>query len=102
MLERLKRVVVESFVGAIALGYVLAQAILSFVNSFVWPIERWVNSQLMPHITAPTISPLQDALSQFGEFVFLIVVWYILLRWLYFTPVKSKDPQPAPNLERAT
>ena len=43
MLERLKRALVESFVGAIALGYLLAQGILHFVNIFASPIAGWVS-----------------------------------------------------------
>lgn len=38
MLNRLKRTLVESFVGAIALGYLLAQTILHFVNIFASPV----------------------------------------------------------------
>ena len=42
MLNRIKRALVESFVGAIALGYVLAQTIMHFVNIFASPIAGWV------------------------------------------------------------
>jgi hypothetical protein len=43
MFERLKRALVESFMGAIALGYLLAQCILHFVNIFASPIAGWVS-----------------------------------------------------------
>ena len=39
MLERFKRALVESFIGAIGLGYLLAQGILHFVNIFASPVQ---------------------------------------------------------------
>jgi hypothetical protein len=65
MLNRFKQAVVDSFIGAIALGYVLAQVILLFVNIFASPVAGWVSRKqyggLMPHTaTLPGFS-LQDA-----------------------------------------
>jgi hypothetical protein len=51
MLRRLKRVLVESFVGAIALGYLLAQGLLHFVYIFTSPFSEWLcgpNTQPLP------------------------------------------------------
>ena len=42
MFERLKQALVESFVGTVALGYLLAQCILHFVNIFASPLTGWV------------------------------------------------------------
>lgn len=41
MFERLKRALVESYVGAVALGYPFAQAIMHFVNIFASPVSAW-------------------------------------------------------------
>ncbi len=38
--KRVRRVLVEGFVGAIAFGYILAQAILHFVNIFASPLAE--------------------------------------------------------------
>ncbi|MBI3406203.1 MAG: hypothetical protein HY046_12190 [Acidobacteria bacterium] len=105
MFEQMKRALVESFVGAIALGYVLAQCILHFVNIFVSPIAVWVSRN---HIRA--IIPggadmggisLKDALPDLGRFVFLFLVWYLLMRWLYLTPLKTDASEAAPNPEQS-
>jgi hypothetical protein len=106
MFERLKRVLVQSFVGAIALGYLLAQCILHFVNIFISPVKGWVirneYRDVMQVISAGKSWPgfsLKESLLELANFLFLALVWYYLLRWLYFTPLKTS--QPAPNPERA-
>jgi hypothetical protein len=108
MFERLKRVLVESFVGAIALGYLLAQCIQQFVNIFASPVVGWVRRNeyrdvmqvISPGKALPGFS-LRESLPYLAEFLFLALVWYYLLRWLYFTPLKKVTSPPAPNLEDA-
>jgi hypothetical protein len=103
MSDRLKRILVESFVGAIALGYLLAQVILTFVNIFTAPLAGWVVRnqfrEITPRTTALAGSPLQAALPQAVSFFLLLLVWYSVLRWLYFKPLKKELPGPAPNPE---
>ena len=94
MLERLKQSLVESYVGAIALGYLLAEAILYFVNIFAAPIVGWVSRKqyggLAPKDTHLPGFSLEDALPNLARFVVLLVVWYVLVRWLYFKPVERE------------
>lgn len=42
MFDRLRGILVESFIGAIALGYLLAEAVLSFGNVFTAPLATWI------------------------------------------------------------
>src|SRR5258706_12871433 len=101
MFERLKRALVESFVGAIALGYLLAQCILHFVNIFALPIAGWVSRNdyraIIPGGAALAGFSPKDDLPDLSTFVVLLLGWYILLRWLYFTPLKTDASEPAPN-----
>jgi hypothetical protein len=105
MFERLKRALVESFVGAIALGYLLAQCILHLVNIFSWPVSGWFSRNLYreiaPNTTTFTDILLRYALPEFVSFFLLLLVWYVLLRWLYFTPVKRETFEPASKPEQA-
>lgn len=105
MFERLKGAVVKSYVGAIALGYLLAQCILHFVNIFAAPVAGWVSRNdyraIIPGGAALRGFSLKDALPDLSRFVVLFVVWYVLLRWLYFTPPKTDEPEPVPNPEGA-
>jgi len=94
VLSRLKRVLVESFVGAIALGYLMAQGIVSFAGVFATPVGAWISRNEFPGLAAPgrlaPISPFDPALPDLIRFVVYLVVWYALLRWLYFTPLKRE------------
>ena len=105
MFERLKGAIVKSYVGAIALGYLLAQCVLHFVNIFAAPVAGWVSRNayraIMPGSAALVGFSLKDALPDLSRFVVLFVVWYLLLRWLYFTPLKTDASQPVPNPEGA-
>ena len=105
MFERLKRALVESFVGAIALGYLLAQCILHFVNIFASPIAGWVSRNdyraIIPGGAGLAAFSLKDALPDLSRFVVLFLVWYLLVRWLYFPTPKTDASGPAPSPEQA-
>ncbi|HEV2520840.1 MAG TPA: hypothetical protein VGT24_00550 [Candidatus Acidoferrales bacterium] len=99
MSDRLKRVLVESFVGTIALGYLLAQALLYFVGIFSRPVEQWVQRRMYPTL-APNASqsfPIEAALPQAISFIVLLLVFYGLLRWLYFKPLMVETSERNPN-----
>jgi hypothetical protein len=103
MFERLRRTLVETFVGAIALGYLLAQSILHFVNIFTSPLAGWVTRneyrEMMPRTASSAGFPLQLALPELIRFSLLLLVWYVLLRWLYFKPLKNDSYELAKNPE---
>lgn len=98
MLERLKRSLIESYVGAIALGYLLASDILHLVGVFAAPFSGWVSRRqyggLLPHSGSLPGFSLQDAVPELVRFVVLLLVWYVLVRWLYFKPVKETESNP--------
>ena len=101
MFNRLKQALVESYVGAIALGYLFAQGILHFVNIFASPVAGWLSRKqyggLVPGTTSLPGFSLQDALPELVRFVLLLLVWYVLLHWLYFEPLKKETPEPVPR-----
>jgi hypothetical protein len=105
MLDRLKQAVVESYVGAIALGYLFAQDILHFVNVFASPVAGWISRKqyggLVPGTTSLPGFSLQDALPELVRFVLLLLVWFVLLRWLYIRPLKEETSEPVPNPKQA-
>jgi hypothetical protein len=101
MLERLKRALVDSFVGAIALGYLLAQGISHFVNMLASPVAGWVSRKEYGVMVAPNTSlaglSFRDALPELARFVVLLLIWYVLVRWLYFKPLGKKTSVPNPE-----
>jgi hypothetical protein len=105
MFERLKQALVESFVGAIALGWLLAQGIVHFAGIFEAPVAGMIVRRQyfqIPGLTAAAggIS-LTDALPELVRAFVLLLVWYVLFRWLYFTPVNKVTPESTPNPEQA-
>lgn len=98
MLERLKKALVNSFVGAIALGWLFAQGILHFANVFSAPITAWLMRRevrgLMDSPAAQTGFSLQDALPDLVRSLALMLVGYFLLRWLYFKPLEQQTAEP--------
>ena len=98
MLRRFKKAVVESFVGAIALGYAFAQAILHFVNIFAAPVAGWISRKEYGGLMSKTGSllgfSLQDALPELIRFVVLLLVLLVLFHWLYIKSPKEKEPAP--------
>jgi hypothetical protein len=94
MLERLKKVLVSSFVGAIALGWLFAQGILHFAYVFSAPIAGWLTRReyhgiIQDRTTTPMGFSLQDALPELVRSVSLLLVAYVLLRWLYYKPLEA-------------
>ena len=103
MLNRMKKSLVESFVGAIALGYLLAQGIMHFAYIFSAPLARWMMRdeyrRFGEHVTTSASFLFKDAGIELARSFFLFLIWYILLRWLYLKPFKEEALDPAPNPE---
>jgi hypothetical protein len=105
MFDRLKQALVESYVGAIALGYLFAQGILHFVNIFASPVAGWISREQYGGLVPATGSlpgfSLQDALPEVVRFFLILLVWFVLLRWLYFKPLKKETSGSVPTPEEA-
>jgi len=99
MFDRLKRTLVDSFIGAIALGYLLAQAMLYLVNVITVPVASWARRKEFPPTTVGGGLSLL-ALPPLVSFIVLLLIWYVLLRWLYFTPPKTATSEQASNPAR--
>ena len=100
MLERVKQALVESYGGALAVGWIFAQGVQHFAFIFVAPIAGWAQRRTYRALTAsvaPASFTLQDALPEVARCVALLLVGYWLLRWLYFQPLDTKqvtEPNP--------
>jgi hypothetical protein len=101
MFDRLKRVLVESFIGTVGLGYLLAEAVLYFVRVFESPVAAWATRKLYRGLVLDSTffsgTPLRAAAPPAVGFVLLLLVWYLLLRWLYFTPIEKEKSAPNPE-----
>jgi hypothetical protein len=91
MLEKLRQVLVESFVGAIGLGLMLSEAFGYFATGIVIPLQNWINrSEFRGFVNRPPTSfPLIEGVPHLLRCVVLLIIWYALLRWLYFKPLEE-------------
>lgn len=98
MLERLRKALVESFAGTIALGWLFAQGILHFAYIFSAPVAGWLTRREYHGIAErgaiSTSFSLQDALPELVRSFSLLAVAYLLLRWLYYRPVAPETTEP--------
>ncbi len=92
MLKRLRKALVKSFVGAIALGWVFAQGIIHFAYVFSAPIANWFARREYSGLLDrhPVGFSFQDALPELIRSLALLVLGYLLLRWLYFKPIEEE------------
>jgi len=81
---------VKSFVGAIALGWIFAQGILHFAYIFSAPVTGWLSRREFSGLVGHT-TPLDEALLELARSVVVLVVGYLLLRWLYFKPLEESE-----------
>ena len=104
MLERLKTALVDSYVGAIALGFMFSQGISQFVRTLINPVTVWVQqreySQIYQAGGARAGFPFQSVLPQLLMSVFELLIAFGLLRWLYYPRTEKQDQEPAPEPEQ--
>jgi hypothetical protein len=99
MFKRLRKALVTSFVGAVALGWVFAQGILHFAYAFSAPLAEWVRRREYQRFTncttttTPTGIFFHDALLELVRSLSLLLFGYFLLRWLYFKPLEQETTE---------
>jgi len=84
----------------------VAQGLLHFANTFAAPFAAWLTRReykdLAMHADTGLGFTFQDALPEFIRSACILVIAYLLLRWLYYKPLEKMSVQDAPakaNLE---
>lgn len=108
MFKPLKAALVNSYVGAIGLGWLFGQGIMHVASIFSAPVEGWFARReygaLLERANTMRGFSLQDSLPELVKSLSLLLVGYLLLRWLYFTPLtvesseSSSDKLPGPEV----
>lgn len=95
MFERWRNVLVDTYIGAIALGYLFAGDIVHFVNIFAAPVASWISRKQYGSLsrTIPVNFSPQDALPELVRFLGVLLVWFLLMRWLYVKPFKRQTSE---------
>jgi len=105
MLERIKKALVESFVGVIVVGMLFADGIGSLISGISIPLGNWISlwiQQTKVSAGFPTPAPQFSIDPFFREWIsavcFLLVA-FLLLRWLYMEPRAAEPSDPAQEEE---
>jgi hypothetical protein len=94
MLVRLKKALVESYVGAIALGWIFAQSIFRLINVVTKPLSEWEAQRVLSELRMSNASQsgfsLRSSIPELVAALALALVGLLLLRWLYYAPVEAQ------------
>lgn len=105
MLKRLKRALINSYVGTIAIGWIFAQGILHFAYVFSAPITSWIARNeyrgIMEQSTVKGFA-LRDGVPDLVRSIALLVLGYLLLKWLYFGPAEEPEAEDARKTSEST
>jgi hypothetical protein len=98
MLHRLKAALVDNYVGAIALGYLLGDGVEEIATVFIAPLSEWARlkelHRLLPQGSPdPGFSPL-SSLPHLAKGVFYVLIALALLRWLYYPAKVEAHARP--------
>lgn len=96
MFGRLKTALVESFVGAIALGLIFAQAVLHLISAITAPVNEWEQQQFFSELRVgdQLRYPLLAWIPELIGAICLAAVGLLLLRWLYYSPIENHSGTP--------
>lgn len=94
MTNRFKSALVESYVGAIALGWLFSQGLLQLAYIVTAPFTGWLSRReyerfyapITEHHASPVFFSLGDSLAPLVKCVCILLLGYALLRWLYYKP----------------
>jgi hypothetical protein len=101
MLERIKKALVESFVGVIVVGMLFADGIMSFVSGISTPLANWLTEwiqQAKGSVLVQTPLPRFPVLPFIREWIaaaLLLLAAFLLLRWLYIEPSAAEPSDPS-------
>lgn len=105
MFRRLKSKLVESFVGMIALGWLLAQGLIHLAYILITPFNTWfVQNQFraMRSTDGSTVSAnfsMVNALPELLRAIALLLLWYLLFYWLYMRPMSTIAETPSDSVQ---
>lgn len=103
MHERLKAALVDSFVGAIAIGLLVSQGLAEIVGLFINPITVWLQqrqrSESFPPGSPDASLAFQSVFIQLIRAVLVLMIAYGMLYWLYFPKSAQKDQEADPETD---
>lgn len=98
MFDRLKKALIDSYVGAIAIGWMIAQAAVQIASALATPILTSFRRNVASEVFGirPSQEPIQWILVYPGliSAAILLALSYGLLKWLYFAEPTPMEEEP--------
>jgi hypothetical protein len=90
-MNRIREVLLTQYIGAIAIGLVLAQGIFVFVNSLVQAVATfWALQQARGVLTESAPFSWHNLIASMITVVFYFLICLSLIRWLYSESTNGK------------
>jgi predicted Kef-type K+ transport protein len=107
VLNRIRKALVDSYAGAIAVGWLLSQGICHCALLIVSPLTIWAQIRLQQRLDPsrsilyeqPQRFPYEQVGSQVLLILILLLLAFLLLRWLYMEPAKVEGPSESEETE---
>lgn len=104
MPDRIKKALVESFIGAIAIAWLFAEGITHLVTGLTTPLGMWMTERLRQQsnpgysgILTPRLEfPIALAVPQLIAGALLLLIAWLLFRWLYLDVPAASETGPEP------
>jgi hypothetical protein len=102
-MQRIREVLLNEYIGAITIGFILAQAVAGIISAVVQPIAFYWTSRQKSSIFDRAAFPWDHLILSLVSAALYFLAAYLLLRWLYFQPSgqtvenASADHAPTPT-----
>lgn len=102
MIDRLKRALIDSYVGVVAIGWMISDAGVRIASAFSEPILTSFRHRLATETfgVRPSSAPIdwQLVFPDLISAAILLAFSYGLLRWLYFAAPPPVQDEPEPDV----
>ncbi len=87
-MKKIREVLKNEYIGAVAIGVVIAFSIISFISTVLQTvIVYWESRHRASSVFAPSVEfPWVNLIAGIAPVVLYLLVAYILMRWLYYRP----------------
>lgn len=101
MMERMRAVLVETYVGTILVAWLFAEGLIHAVGVITTPLMTWEGTVFARSLIAESLSakasrepfPWGASLPEALSAILLLLIPYGIMRWLYYRPVYSQESQ---------
>lgn len=97
LMKRLREVLRNEYIGAIAIGFLLFQAVSDLIAAVMQPLVTYIQNHNRPQsvfAAPPSIFDWPRLTLSLVDVVLHLLVVFLLILWLYRTP----KPKPAPGV----